>query len=95
MSNQFIGVYEDNREETIIIEISAQDVQTIAQALHLAMADNPNSKTFSHALNSLRDQTEHVFSNGVYHKVYADPLTTPKDTKQISGIYYRPVDFYD
>lgn len=95
MSEDYIRPYTTRHYNSFIIELTESDAKTMAQALHVMIANSPHNHTYAHALQTLVDQCEHVSLEAAQHAVYVDPLTMPTKTKLISDIYYKPVDFYD
>ncbi len=86
MSEIYINPFKD--EQTYIVELPAEQLEVIAQALHLYMAATNTKLKTREAIRNLADQTHVVYDDCVYHKVYPNVIQAPEAASLSKPIYY-------
>lgn len=73
-----------------IMELSQDTVKILAQAIHICLMSDPDSKQFYSALQELNVQTDVVSMEPLRHKVYKNEIEVPYTSKIMKPITYIP-----
>lgn len=74
-----------------IVELTNQELQIIAQMLHMRILDGKRVDSAEETLKSLALQGSIIGMTPEVHKVFPDPLTAPQKAVRFKGSFYVPL----